>query len=155
MNLLGRLNRFVFAAVICTGTALTGCARHQELLPIRDPHLRKSGSEFAADAATRHPYPAEAPRAGEAHARAQVAYMLKRIEIANLSGQDWLGVELWVNRNYVVHLPVWEAGTLKKINFQMIYDDQGRHLPTSRTFVENVELLHNGQLYSVTTRVAD
>ena len=42
------------------------------LLPNKDKALRKSATSFQADAKQRHPYKADAPKAGSAVARAQM-----------------------------------------------------------------------------------
>src|SRR3954471_16642269 len=115
--------------IIAAAALLTGCAGRVSLIPNTDPNLRKSSTQFAADAAARHPFKADAPKAGEAVARAQVGYMLNRIDIENLSSEDWQDVDVWVNQQYVVHLPKMEHGKLKILPFQMIYDDKGNYFP--------------------------
>ena len=49
-----------------------GCAGRPALLPNPDPALDKPSTVFAADAVKRFPYKSDAPRGGEAVARAQV-----------------------------------------------------------------------------------
>src|SRR5205814_340564 len=63
---------------------LAGCSGRAELFPNSDVALRKTSTQFAADAARRFPYKLEAPRAGEAQARAQVGYVLDVLEGENL-----------------------------------------------------------------------
>ena len=89
--------------------------------------------------------------------RIQVGYWINNLDIVNLSQEDWQDVELWVNQKYVVHIPKMEKGKLKKINFEMLYDDQGRHFPTSnkKGMVDKVELYQNGKMYHVAVRLAD
>src|SRR5687768_14560041 len=45
---------------------LAGCAGRVSMLPNADKNLRKTPAQFAADAATRHPFKAELPSGGEA-----------------------------------------------------------------------------------------
>jgi hypothetical protein len=132
-----------------------GCSGRPSMLPNPDKELRRSSAEFAADAAKRHPYKADAPRGGEATARAQVGYVLDRLEVVNLSDEDWTDVEVWVNQAYVVHLPAMEKGKLKVMNFQMIFDEKGSYLPTSGVRVNKVELLRDGKMYDVKLQLAD
>src|SRR5579859_3964297 len=49
---------------------LAGCEGRPSLLPNSDPDLRKTSTQFAADAAKRFPYPTAAEKAGEAQGRA-------------------------------------------------------------------------------------
>lgn len=142
----------VAMGVLAAGAA---CAAKPSLLPNRDPALRRTVAEFRADAATRS-YPADAPRGRGLEARSQIGYMAKRVDLANLSQQDWENVEVWVNRQYVVFLPRIERGTLRSIPFTALFDRDGNHMPTnSRTFVvETVEVLLDGQLYDIRVTVA-
>src|ERR1051326_1223672 len=96
------LSRRVVTLVVAALATATGCAGRPSLLPNGDPALRKTSPQFAADAATRHPYKAAAPRGGEAVARAEADYMFKHLNLVNLSPEDWKDVEIWVNQNYVV-----------------------------------------------------
>jgi hypothetical protein len=131
-----------------------GCSGRTSLVPNSDPKLRRSSAEFAADAAKRE-YRADAPRGGEAPARAQVAYMLDRIEMVNLSDEDWQDCEVWVNGAYVVHVPRMEKGKLKRLDFQMIFNDQGKYLPLDKCLVKTVELYRDGKMYHVPLQLAD
>src|SRR5688500_17499938 len=82
------------AAVIIATLLAGGCTEGPALTPNRDPALRKAKTEFAADAARRHPYKADAETGGEAVARAQVGYALDRLDVINLSDEDWSDVEV-------------------------------------------------------------
>lgn len=134
-----------------------GCSGRPSLIRNSDPSLRKSSAQFAADAATRFPYPADAPRGGEAEARAQVGYSLNKLEIINLSDQEWRDVEVWVNGTHVVFVPVMQPKQLKTLHFQMIFDDKGNYFPLSnkKVLVNKVEILRDGKLYNVKVGQAD
>src|SRR4029453_17768074 len=84
--------------VAATFALLAGCAGRPSLIPNSDKSLRKSSAQLAADAAKRHPYKSDAPRGGEAVARATVGYMLDQVDVVNLSNDDWTDVEVWVNQ---------------------------------------------------------
>jgi hypothetical protein len=135
---------------------LAGCAGRPSILPNADKGLRKTSAQFAADAAKRQ-YKADAPRGGQIPGRAQVGYMLDRVEVVNLSDSDWADVEVWVNKKYVVHVPMMEKGKLKTLPFQMIFDEAGNNFPTdnSKHRVELVEIYKDGKTYDVTTKLAD
>jgi len=147
----------VFTFVVLGSVALAGgaCSGRTSVVPNSDKSLRRSSAEFAADAAQRHPYKSDAPRGGEAQARAQVGYMLDRIELVNLSPEPWENVEVWVNREYVVFIPRMESGRLKRLDFQMIFNGQGKYLPLDKYQIKTVELYRNGTMYSVPVQLAD
>jgi len=150
--------RFVRRTALLLAASITiGCAGRASFLPNPDPQLRKSSAQFAADAAKRHPYKADAPRGGEAPSRAQVGYILDRLEVVNLSDQDWKDVEVWVNQQYVVYVPDMQPGSLKQINFQMLYDDKGNSFTTNNkeTRIKSVEVFHDGEMCSVPLQLAD
>lgn len=148
------------AALILTvsmGLIAAGCSGRPSMWRNPDPELRKSSAEFAADAAKRFPYPAGAAQAGRAVARAQVGYMLNRLEVVNLSDQPWTDVEVWVNRSYVVHVPSMNPNQLKRLPFQMIFDDSGQHFPlkNDQVLVDRVEIYQGGKIYEVPFQLAD
>ena len=143
-------------ALIVALVAVTGCAGGRpSLIPNPDKNLRKASAQFAADAATRHPYKADVPRGGEAIARSQVGYVLDRLDVVNLSQEEWQDVEIWVNERYVVHLPKVEPHTLKIIHFQMLYDGKGNYFPTSNKLISKVEVFKDGKMYEVPVRLGD
>ena len=76
---------------------------------------------------------------------AQVGYTLNHIDIVNLSKEPWNDVEIWVNQNYVVHLPVMEPNKLKTIEFTMLYDDKGNYFPLDNSKV----LVKKGKAFDV------
>ena len=144
--------------LLATLVTLTGgCAGRPELIPNSDPSLRKTSAQFSADAAKRFPYKSDAPRGGNAPARAQIGYWADRIDIVNTSDTDWGDTEIWVNRAYVVTLPKIEHGKLKSIPFQAIFNDKGVSFPTdnSKTHVEKLEVFHDGKMFDVPTQLAD
>ena len=147
--------RCFLVVTVVSLAALTGCEARPSLVPNSDPMLRKTNDQFAADAKKRHPYPADAAKGGEAVARAQVGYDRNVIELANVSGEDWKDVDVWVNGAYVVHLPRVEKGRLKTINFGMLYDAKGKPFPTNRTLVKKVEVNRDGTMYDVRVQLAE
>src|SRR5439155_9964908 len=153
MILLPAMHRTSFFIVVAL---LIGCAGRPSLIPNADKNLRRTSAQFAADAAKRHPYKANAPRGGEAVARAEIGYMLKQITIVNLSSETWNDVELWVNQKYVVFVPVMEPNKLKTLNFQMMYDDQGNYFTTeNKQMVDKVEIYREGKMYDVKAKLGD
>src|SRR5688572_22780473 len=148
------------ATVLILGASLAalGCAGGRpSLVPNPDKNLRKASAQFAADAAVRHPYKSDVPRGGEAIARCEVGYSMNRIDLVNLSQEEWQNVEVWVNQKYVVFLPRIEPSTLKILNFQMLYDDKGNYFPLNnrKVMVEKVEVLRDGKMYDVPVRLGD
>ena len=148
----------IACGLIALGT-LAGCEGRPSLIPNSDPNLRKTSTQFAADAAKRFPYKADAPRGGEANGRAQVGYSVNKLEIENLGDDDWDDVEIWVNRSYVVWLPKLKArpGKITAIPFQAIYNQDGHSFPTDnrKTLINSVEVYHDGKMYDVKKQLAD
>lgn len=154
---LTRFSAFLAAA------AIIGCAGRPALIPNSDPSLRKNSAQFAADAAKRT-YEADAPKGGDAAARAEVNYTIKEVRIVNLSPDDWHDVEVWVNQKWVVYLPLipHQGNTTegyRKFNFQMLYDTNGNSFPVnifnSKIRVEKVEVFHDGKMYNVPVHLSD
>lgn len=143
-------------------TFATGCAQRPTIIPNSDPALRKTSVEFSADAAKRT-YPADATNAGTVIGRAQVGYTMNTLELVNLSDEDWINVEAWVNEEYVVHIPLVQhlqtggSGRTKTLNFAMLYNRDGKSFPTDnrKVLVEKVEIVRDGKLYAVPLRLAD
>ena len=144
--------------VIALGLA-AGCAGRPSLLPNSDESLRKTSAQFAADAAKRHPYKGEAPRGGDALATVQYNPAFARFDILNYSDQDWHDVELWINQNYVVYIPKLEKDrkSVESLPFQMLYDDSGNYFTTDggKTPVRNVEVFHDGKMYTVAFKMEE
>jgi hypothetical protein len=153
---------FLFAAVAVVlmallGSSVVGCSGRPQLLPNSDKNLQRTSTEFAADAARRFPYKMDAPRGGEAEARAQVGYWADVLELINLSEQEWTDVEVWLNQQYVVTLPKMEPDRLKHMTFQMFFNDKGKSFPTDnmKTKITKLELLRDGKMYDVKLQLAD
>jgi hypothetical protein len=146
-------------SILTIGLAMgmIGCAGRPALIPVSDPDLKKTSAEFAADAAKRS-YKPEAARGGDAQAQAEVNHgMFNRIEAINLSEENWNNVELWVNGQYVVHLANWPAKQLKKVNFQMLFDNNGKSFPIDNKTVrvQKIEVERDGKFYNVPMVLAD
>ncbi len=156
-----QIAKFLSAVLMVAGFG-AGCDGRASLLPNKDPALRQTSTKFAADAAKRS-YEAEAPRAGEAVARAEVDYTLKEVRIGNLSAEDWTNVEIWVNQKYVVFLPVLpklnKGEGFRHLNFQLLYDNHGEHFPVgvfnSKMRVDKVEVYRDGKMYDVPAPLVD
>ena len=161
INRLTRRLGVLAAGVVCvTGVISAGCAGRPSLFPNSDESLRKTSTEFAVDAARRFPFKADAPQGGRAEARAQVAYMLKRVEIVNLSTEEWTNIEVWINHSYVVYIPKMESKQLKQFPFQMIYDENGHYFPTENnekqgTLIKTLNIYRDGKMYDVPLQLAD
>ena len=150
--------RCTMSLVLLAGLSLlAGCEGRAALIPISDSDLNRTSAQFAADAAKRN-YPATAPRGGDAEAMADVDHGVRnRIQLENLSGDEWEGVELWVNEKYVVYVAHWPSKSLKKVNFAMLYDRDGQSFPTNNKDlqVQKIEMLRGGKMYNVPKRLAD
>ncbi|MDB5321978.1 MAG: hypothetical protein JWN40_3609 [Phycisphaerales bacterium] len=150
----GWLGSVIGVLVVC---GLAGCAGRPSLLPNRDKDLRKTSVAFAADAAKRS-YPESAPRGAEAQAQASVDHGLaNRIEVINLSDENWTNVELWVNGKYVVFIPNWPSRRMEQVNFQMLYDREGGSFPVDNKNVRvaTIEIFVDGKLHAVPARLVD
>jgi len=147
---------FLLAGVGAVG--VIGCEK-PTLLPNPDPQLRKTSAQLSADAAKRFPYKKEAPRGEGLTARAEVNYdlNLRTLSVINLSKQELHDVELWVNQQYVIHLPEWKEHELKRLDFKMLFDDSGNYFPTDNgtVRVNKVEALVNGNMYDIPVRLAE
>ncbi|HSI36168.1 MAG: hypothetical protein ACAI43_22745 [Phycisphaerae bacterium] len=134
-----------------------GCTDQPNMIPSPDADLRRTNAQFAADAAKRT-YPGDAPRGGEAQAQAEVDHgFLNRIQVINLSAEDWDECELWVNQTYVVHLKKWAPKQMKIVTFNMLFDNQAQTFPTNnaKVRVAKVELARGGKVYDIPLKLAD
>jgi hypothetical protein len=150
--------RFASIAVLLFAAAVvSGCAGRAELIPNSDPALRKTAAEFAADAAKRHPYKADAPGGGQAKATAEVGYVIDRIDLLNTADTDFTDVEVWVNQDYVVFLPTLPAKKIVGLPFQALYNDRGQSFPISNgklfnrepVLVNKIEIVQDGKRFDV------
>ncbi|HEY8748758.1 MAG TPA: hypothetical protein VIM11_12335 [Tepidisphaeraceae bacterium] len=149
----------VLAGLIACGV-LAGCEGRPTLFPNSDANLRKTSTEFAADAAKRFPYPGEAAtKAGEISGRAEVDVMLGQLQILNSSDDDWKEIDVWVNKSHVCHIPIIPKGKEKveTVAFAMMYNAQGKYFSTEngKNPVNRVEILRDGKLYTIPVRLAD
>ena len=143
------------------GAFLLGCEGRTSVFPNSDKNLRKTPAQWAADAAKRHPFNPDLPSGGQAVGRAQVGYMLNKVEVWNGSDADWTDVEIWANRTHVCHVPRIEAKgkRVKTLNFQMLYDADGNYFPTDNSKPKNqireLEMVKDGKVYALALRLAD
>jgi hypothetical protein len=147
---------WVGAAALAVG----GCSGEVSLLDNPDPQLRKTPAQFAADAATRSPYKADAPRGGTAAGRASVNYDLRDVHLINTSDEDWHDVEVWINQKYVVflHLVLHSTSarpTFEVLQFPLFFDGNGNHFPTFSNPVTKVEIYLDGKMYDVPLNPVD
>ena len=142
------------------GVFLSGCSGRATVLPNPDPALHKTSTEFAVDAVRRFPYQDHIPQGGDIVGRAQVGYMVKKIELVNLSADDWNNIEVWLNQKYVVFVPKMTPHILEELPFQMFYDDQGHYFPKdgsdgNASLVKKLEIVMDGKMYNVPLQLAD
>jgi hypothetical protein len=153
-----RAKTWMLMGIVAMAVGMTGgCSGRTTMFRNSDPALRKSPAQHAADAVKLFPYKADAPRGGEAVARAHVGYSLDRVEIVNLSEQDWNDVEVWVNEGYAILIPTMKRHELKILDFRMLYNDKGTYFPTDnrKVLVNKVEIYRDGKMFDVTTKQAD
>jgi len=134
-----------------------GCQGRGAIIPPTDPDLRKTAAQFAADSAKRS-YPASAERGGELQAMASIDYgVFNRVEIMNLSDEDYNDVEIWMNEKYVFHASKWPAHSLKKVNFATLYDRDGEPFPMDnrKARISKIEVLKDGKLFNVPSKLAE
>ncbi len=143
-----------------TLAGVVGCSGRASLFPNPDPGLRKPMEKFSADAAKRFPYKGDAPKGDikESPARAEVAYdYLKQINVENLSDTEYTDIEIWINHKYVVYVPKMEPKVLKRLDFKMLFDDNGNYFSFSKDMphVDHVEMLKDGKIYDMPVQLAD
>ena len=88
------------------------------LIPNADPALRRTSTELAADSAKRS-YPANAPKEQKAIARADYNLMDRKFDLANTSDSDWKNVEVWINQEYVLSVPIFTRNSAETLNFEL------------------------------------
>ena len=148
---------FTLCALSLVASLGVGCSGRPSMLPNSDRSLRKSSAQFSADAARRFPYKSDAPRAGQAVARAQVGYTLNQLEVVNLSDETWIDPEIWVNEKYVVRVPTMKPKELKVLNYQMLFNEKGDYFPVNnkKVRINRVEVYRDGQMWDIPVALAD
>jgi hypothetical protein len=121
---------------------------------------RRSDVAQAVDSAKRFPFKNDAPKAGKAEARVQVGYMLKRMDVVNLSSETWTNVEIWINQQYVVFVPKLEPNKLEQLNFQMFYDEAGHYFPKDKStdnesLIKSLDMYRDGKMYEIPMQLGD
>ena len=158
MNMINLRHCAASFALLALASA-SGCMDRTTIFDNPDPNLRLSASEMRGDAISRFPYKQEAAKAKEINARAQVAYPLNRVDVVNFSQSDWNDVEVWVNHQYVCHVPKMQRGQLKEVHFPMLFDEKGNSFPMNsnngKMLVRSVEVLRDGKMYELTVEAAD
>jgi hypothetical protein len=149
-----KMRMLIGLSLLCLIFSAAGCVSdgRPALFPNPDPNLRKSSAQLAADAAKRS-YEADAPKGGQAAARAQYELMDHRIDLVNLSDADWDNVEVWLNHSYVVFVLKMEKNADKRLDFEMFFDRDGHHFSTvgGKTPVESLEIYRDGKMFTVPT----
>ncbi len=139
--------------IAALGLALVGCSSDGQtsMLPNPDGNLRRTSAEFAADAAKRQ-YEAEAPCNKATDARAEYEIMTHRIDLVNLADADWSNVEVWINHEYVVYLPVMQKMVDEKLDYEMFFDRDGHHFETKggATPLQSIQIYRDGKMWDVT-----
>ena len=152
-----RTHTLLFALAGCT--LIAGCEGRPSLFPNSDPALNKTSTQFAADAASRFPYPGNSARTGDAPGRAEIDLMMAQLQVLNSGEDDWKDVDIWVNAAYVCHVPLIPRGklTVKTIAFGMLFDVKGNSFSTDggKNPVNRVEVARNGKLFAIPMRLAD
>jgi hypothetical protein len=152
-----------YSLILGTGLAacglIVGCEGRPTLFPNSDPALRKTSTQFAADAAKRFPYPGEPARNGDAPGRAEIDLMMAQLQLLNFGDDDWKDVDIWVNQSYVCHVPLIAKGkiTVKTVAFGMLFNAKGDSFSTDggKNPINRVEIARDGKLYTVPMRLAD
>ena len=143
---------------LAAGGLMIGCEGRPTAFPNSDPNMRKTSTQFAADAARRFPYPANLPKA-RADGRVELDLMLNRLQVLNSSHQDWNNIDIWVNQSYVCHIPIIPKGMEKveTIEFTTLYNINGDYFTTDngKNAVKLVEMNMNGTMYQIPLALAD
>ena len=143
---------------LIAGGLLTGCEGRPTAFPNSDPNMRKTSTQFAADAARRFPYPASLPK-GRADGRVELDLMLTRLQILNSSEEDWNNIDIWVNQSYVCHIPIIPKGKQKveTVDFTTLYNINGDFFTTDngKNPVRLVEMNRDGKMYQIPISLAD
>lgn len=142
------------SALLLGSFFVVGCASSDSPLIRREPQLEKPATELAADAAKRS-YPAAIPVGGDVKLRAQVDYTLNYLQIYNLSKSDWADVEVWVNRQWVVHLQSLPGKKFTHISFGKLFDRNGKRYSEDHGYIKQLQLVHQGKIYNIRHQLTD
>jgi hypothetical protein len=136
------------ACVVFVGI-VAGCTNQPGLFPNSDPRLRKTSTQFAADAARRH-YEADAPTTTPTYAQAQIDYQTKNISLENLTDTDWTNVEVWIDQKFVLFIPVMEKQTAKSLTFDMFFDSDGNFFTEygQTPLKPTIDIYRDGKLFT-------
>ena len=83
--------------------------------------------------------------------------MLKRLDLVNLSSDNWSNVEVWINQQYVVYVSEIDPKKLEQLPFQMFYDANGHYFPADNTpmLIKTLNIYRDGKMYDVPLQLAD
>lgn len=155
--------RFILA-IVAAALLIAGCETNSSrLIPNPDRDLNKTMAKFSADAAGRkYPTTEPSPVATTAPAqmerapfRGEVDYQLRVINIVNLSDTPWNDVEVWANGKYVCFVPTFPAKMQRGIAFRILFSSDGSRPPLKGLWLQKVELVKDGVIYSVPIFAAD
>lgn len=159
MSIITRCSLAIVAALL-----IAGCETNSStLVPNPDHDLNKSMAKFSADAATRK-YPAtqssslaaiSPTQVQQAPFRGEVDYQLRVINIVNLSDTAWNNVEVWANGKYVCFVPTFPARMQRGVAFRILFSPDGDRPPLRGLWLNKVELIKDGAIYSVPIFAAD
>lgn len=141
------------------GLLLVGCETLPSVVPVSDPALSKTSAQYAAEAVKQFPFKTDLPKATEHPTRALVDYTLDYLDFANLSNHDLKNPVIWINRKYVLSLPLLKAHEVKRLNFRMFYNDNGQFFPLNNNIdkggviIRQMEMIVDGKLYEVPVRL--
>lgn len=143
------------ALTLLAALFIAGCTVNTiKPVPNPDRDLRKTPEQFQADAAKRI-YPTTAPTPQPAPFRGEVDYQLDVINIVNLSDTDWNNLEVWANGQYVCFIPTFPARMQHGVAFRILYSPEGQQPPLSGLWLQKIELVKDGKIYSVPIFAAD
>jgi hypothetical protein len=135
---------------------IAGCEQSVSLIPNNDPSLRKPTAQFSADASKRA-YEADAPKTASDDFRAGYALTYRRVEMANISDEDYSNIEVWINGKYVVYCNKFEKKSGKSLPFRDFFDGQGHRFDTAdgNNAIQTIEVYADGNMHQVKSHVED
>lgn len=132
-----------------------GCASGSNMaMPGPDASLRGNPRQLMKEATTR-PYPAEAEKGEKSPVQAEIDYQLGVINFVNLGDVEIKDVQVWVNGIYSAKLSALPVKRQCGVSFRLLFDKDGKRPPRSGMWVNKVELLYGGKLYTIRTHAAD